>query len=68
MSLRDGAVGKMKRAFALNAVELLVGGVLMHRPLGAGIVAVHPGVKMVGGEKHLLAVADVQFRFLSEYR
>ena len=43
-------VGKMKRALALDAVKLLIGSVLVHRPFGARIIAVHPGVKVIRGE------------------
>ena len=57
-------VGKMKRALALDAVELLVGGVLVHRPLGAGIISVHPGVKLIRGEQHFFAVADFELGLL----
>src|SRR5262245_41568957 len=43
-------VGKMKGALALDAVKLLIGRVLVHRPFGAWIIAVHPGVKVIRGE------------------
>ena len=49
----------MKRTLAFDAIKLLIGGVLVHRPFGAGIVPMHPGVKMIRGEKDLFAVADV---------
>jgi hypothetical protein len=51
----------VKRAFALYAIELLVGGMLVHRTLGAGIVTVNPGVKMIGCEKYFLTMPDIQF-------
>src|SRR5438105_11617764 len=43
-------IGKMKRALSLDAAKLLIGGMLVHGALGARIVAVHPGVKMIRGE------------------
>jgi hypothetical protein len=51
----------MERALALDAVELLIGGVFVQGSFGAGIVAVHPGVKAIRGEEHLFAVTDLEF-------
>src|SRR4029453_18877575 len=44
------AVGEMKCALSFNAVKLLVGGVLVHGPLGSWIITINPGVKMIRGE------------------
>jgi hypothetical protein len=38
--------------------------VRVHGPFGTGVIAVHPGVKVIRSEKHLLAVADLQFLHL----
>jgi hypothetical protein len=43
----------------LDTVELLIGRVLVHRPFGARVIAVYPGVKVIGSEKHFFAVADL---------
>jgi hypothetical protein len=51
----------MKRALSLDAVKLLISGVFVHRPLRPRIIAVHPGVKLIGSKKYFLAVADLQF-------
>jgi hypothetical protein len=50
----------MKGAYPFDAVELLVCGVLVHGALGARIVAMHPGVKLIRGEQDFFAVADIQ--------
>src|SRR6266850_3064077 len=43
-------VGKVKRALPLDIIKLLICSVLVHGPLGARIIAVHPGVKVIRGE------------------
>ena len=50
----------MKCALSFNAVKLLVGGVLVHGAFGARVITMNPGVKMIRGEQHFFAVADVQ--------
>src|SRR5581483_6250050 len=59
-------VGEVESALALHAVKLLVGGVLVHGALGAGIIAVHPGMKMIRAEQHFFAVPDLEFLDLED--
>ena len=40
-------IGKVKGALSLDAIELLIGGVLVHGPFDTGVIAVHPGVKVI---------------------
>src|SRR5258705_699948 len=42
-------IGKVKRALDLDAIKLLISGVLVHGTFGSWIVAMHPGMKMIRG-------------------